>query len=46
MVKTADYQHMRHLKRWFETSERPEKVHLKWNSALNHYLNVELTFPG
>ena len=29
------------LKRWFKTSERPEKVHSKWNSLLNHDLNVE-----
>ena len=41
IVKTGDYQCMWLLKRWFKTSERPWKVHWKWNSTLNPNLNVE-----
>ena len=44
MVKTEDYQCMRLLKRLFKTSGRLTKVHLKYNSALNHDLNAEPTF--
>ena len=41
MVKTGDCQGMGFLKRWFKTSERPKKVHSKWNSTLNWDLRVE-----
>ena len=35
------------LKCWFKTSERPKKVHSKWNSTLNRDLNVEsVTMAG
>ena len=43
-INTAGSQTKWLLNRWFETSERPQKVHLKWKSALNHDLNQELTF--
>ena len=26
---------------WFKTSEKPKKVHSKWNSTLNRDLSVE-----
>ena len=41
MVKTGDNQCMGLLKRWLKTSERPWKVHSKWNSTVNRDLNVE-----
>ena len=28
---------------WFESSKKPFKVHLNWNSSLNCGLNIELT---
>ena len=44
MVKTGDYQWIWLLKRRLKASEKPRKVHLKWNSTLNLNLNVQLTF--
>ena len=41
MVKTGYNQCMGLLKRWLKTSERPWKVHSKWNSTVNRDLNVE-----
>ena len=41
MVKIGDYRCMGLLKRWFKTSEKPWKVHSKWNSTLNRDLKVE-----
>ena len=29
---------------WFKTSERPKKIHSKWNCTLNRDLSVELNF--
>ena len=45
IVKTGDYQCMWLLKHWFKTSERPWKVHSKWNSTLNRDL-LEAVFDA